>query len=383
MTRRLRNTTLAAAAAAVACLGPGGAPAHAAKHMEIAIQDDPSLVSEITLKRSKSLKLAQKLFVTRIRVNLPWSSIVNKAGSRKRPKHRRYNFASYDALLNAARARGMKLQPTISGFAPAWATGNRRIGGDRINVTYFTEFVKAVAKHFKGHVDRYGIWNEPNYVSWNGPLSTGASTYRAMYIAAYRTIRKIDPAAKILIGETAPYSQSRRCTAPLKFLRDIVRPGPLKADGYAHHPYDFRHSVTYRYPGRDNATIATLGNLTSTLDSLAASHRLTTRSGRPLDVYLTEYGYMGSGKYRVREKTRAKYLTHAFQVALNNPRVKQMLQYLLVTPPRRSAFFDTSIVTRKGKPRDSFKALQTWARREANAGKVAVAHPPGYVNPRR
>jgi hypothetical protein len=368
---RLRNILLAVVLVAVS-LGAGGAPAHAAKGMEMALQDDGAFVTELGLKRSKALGLADKLFVSRIRVNIPWSAVVNSPRKSKRPKHRHYDFTSYDALWNRARSHGIKLQVTISGFAPAWATGNHQIGGYKIKVGYFKEFVDRVAKHFRHHVDRYAVWNEPNYVSWNGPLSSSAKTYRSMYQTAYKEIRKIDPAAKILIGETAPYSQSGRSIAPLKFLRDVVKPGPLTADGYAHHPYDFRHSVTYNYPGKDNVTISGLGRLTSQLDALARSHKLTTPAGKPLNVFLTEYGYMASGRYKVADSKRAQYVVHAFQVALDNPRVKEMLQYLLVKPPPRSDFFDTSIVSKKkGKPSKTFKALQAWAKKQAKAKRLA------------
>jgi hypothetical protein len=364
-------TILLAAILVVAGFAAFGAPAHAAKGMEIALQDDGAFVSEYSIKRKKALGLADKLFVSRIRVNLPWSAIVNSPRKKKRPKKRHYDFTSYDALYRKAKQHGIKLQVTISGFAPAWATGDHKIGGYKIKTKYFKEFAHAVAKHFRLAADRYSVWNEGNYKSWNGPLSSAAKTYRSLYQIAYREIRKTDPRAKILIGETAPYAQSGRSIAPLKFIRDVVKPGPLKADGYAHHPYDFRHSIDYRYPGSDNVTISTLSRLTGQLDKLAKSKRLTTPAGKPLDVYLTEYGYMASGRYKVSESRRAKYVTKAFQIALDNPRVKQMLQYLLVKPPPQSDFFDTSIVGKKTKLSKTFKALASWAKKQASRKKIA------------
>jgi GH35 family endo-1,4-beta-xylanase len=364
-------TIVVAAILVVAGFATLGAPAHAAKGMEIALQDDGAFVSEYSIKRKKALSLADKLFVSRIRVNLPWSAIVNSPRKKKRPKKRHYDFTSYDALYRKAKQHGIKLQVTISGFAPAWATGNHKIGGYKIKTKYFKEFAHAVAKHFRLAADRYSVYNEANYVSWNGPLSSAAKTYRELYKIAYKEIRKTDPRAKILIGETAPYAQSGRSIAPLKFIRDVVKPGPLKADGYAHHPYDFRHSIDYRYPGSDNVTISSLSRLTKQLDKLAKSKRLTTPAGKPLDVYLTEYGYMASGRYRVSESRRAKYVTKAFQIALDNPRVKQMLQYLLVKPPPQSDFFDTSIVGKKTKLTKTFKALASWAKKQATHRKIA------------
>jgi hypothetical protein len=373
--------SLLVAAIAAACMAANGTAARAANGMEVAIQDDGPLVSNTPIKRSKDLKLAARLKVTRIRVNIPWASVVNHPKRRKKPKHVHYAFNGYDKLYLAARKRGMKLQITISGFAPAWATGNGKIGGYKIKTKEFTNFVKVVARHFRHHVDRYGIWNEPNYISWLSPLSEAPHIYFKMYRNAWKWIKHIDPHAKVLFGETAPYDRfsshaGRLSTSPIKFDREVLHFGKLKADGYAHHPYDFRHSLYYHYPGKDNATLETLGNLTNALDKFASEHRLTTPTGHPLDLYLTEYGFMASGKYARGSSFRAKYLPRAFQKALDNPRVKEMLQYLIVKAPPRAAFFDTSIASKKGKVGKTFKALEKWAKNAAKHHKIAVAKPP-------
>jgi GH35 family endo-1,4-beta-xylanase len=365
---------LLTAAFALVILAAYGPPARAARGMEIALQDDSAFVAQIGIKRKKALALAARLHVTRLRVNLPWASIVDHPNRSTRPKHRHYDFTSYDALYNDARTRGIKLQFTITGFAPAWATGDRRVGCYRIRIDYLKEFVRAVVKHFKGHIDRYSVWNEPNHRSWNGPLSSAASTYREMYLMAYHEIRSIDPAAKILIGETAPYGEPGVSISPLTFIRDMARRGKLKADGYAHHPYNYTRSPYNPGKHNNNAAINTLRNLTEELDKLAAAKKLTTPGGKPLDLYLTEYGFMASGKYRKSDKQRAKFLAHAFQIALDNPRVREMLQYLLVPPPPASSFFDTSIVTKRGKPTKPFKSLEAWTTKQAKRKMIALPY---------
>jgi GH35 family endo-1,4-beta-xylanase len=371
--RRLLPLLLVAALAAAVLASASAGPAGAAKGMEIAVQDDAAFVSEVTIKRKKALKLASRLHVKRIRVNLVWAAMVNKARSKKRPKHRKYDFTSYDALYNAARRRGIKLQLTISGFAPKWATGNKKVGCHKIKLGDFKHYVRAVAKHFKHArgIDRYAIWNEPNYRSWNSPLKGNAERYRKMYLAAWKIIRKHHKRAKILIGETSPSGKKGTSTSPIKFLRNVAKGGKLKADGYAHHPYDYRHGPRWPKTRDANAAINNLENLTDALDKLAKQKRLTTRSGKPLDLYLTEFGYMASGPYKKPASQRAKFLPEAFQIALKNPRVKQMLQYLLAPPPKYGNEFDTSIVTKKGKPTKVFKALEKWTDEQASAHMIA------------
>ena len=358
---------------AVCCATSAGA----AERMEVALQDDPAFVSELTLKRGKALKLASRLHVTRIRVNLPWRSIVDHANSKKRPKHRHYDFTSYDALFNAAGRHGIKLQVTISGPAPRWATGDGKKGNYKVKLADYEHYVRGVAKHFRHHVDRYSVWNEPNYRSWNSPLKGNAERYRKMYMAAYKIIRHYDRKAKILIGETSPYGKKGDddSTSPIKFLRAVAKHGKLKADGYAHHPYDYVHGPHWPSPHDANASISGLDNLTEALDKLAKQGKLTTRAGKPLDLYLTEFGYMRKGRYKKPTTKRANYLRDAFAIALRNPRVREMTQYGLAPPPPYSRHWDMSIVTRKGKPTKVYKTLAAWTDEQAEAHAIALPAP--------
>ena len=369
MRRALTLLPALALAAIALAVGPTS-QAGAARGMEIAVQDDDAFVDETTLSRKTALKLAGRLHVTRIRVSLPWAHIVNRARRAKQPRHRRYGFGVYDALYTAARKRGIKLQLTISGPAPRWATGNGRVGNRRVKLDPFKHYVRAVVKHFRHRIDRYSIWNEPNFRTWNAPLKGNAERYRKMYAAAWKIIGHYDTRARVLIGETSPYGKKGDSTSPITFLRNVAKGGLLRADGYAHHPYDYKHGPRWPKTPDANAAINNLGNLTEALDKLAKQKRLVTRKGKPLDVYLTEFGYMASGPYRKPASQRAKFLPEAFQIALRNPRVRQMLQYNLAPP--RGGRFDTSIVTRRGKPTKVFKSLRGWTDKRAAERQIAL-----------
>jgi hypothetical protein len=356
--------------------------------MEIAVQDDPVLFNGLYSTPQVGIGLAQKLNTSRIRVNLVWSYVVGKAAKKKKaPKKISYNWSGYDLLLSNVAASGIKLQFVLTGPAPAWATSNHKVGPMKPKAKYFKAFAAAAAAHFKGRVDRYSIWNEPNHRSWIAPLKSGPHTYRQLYVAGYSAIKRADRNAKVLIGETSPFGIGRgrhqNATPPLKFLRGVTcankrykrakKCGTLKTDGYAHHPYDFDHKPTYKYPGKDNVTIGVLSRLTTALSKLRRARLLTTPTGGVPFVYLTEYGYFSSGKRKVSVSKHAKYLVQAFTIAQKNSRVKEMLQYLLLQPPRgKFRSFDTSIASLGGKPTRAFNKLAAWAKRAAKAGRVAV-----------
>jgi hypothetical protein len=358
------------------------ARAGAATGMELALQDDSVLVGNQYYGRDRALNKTAELNVTWIRVNVLWSSVVGSSANRKsRPSHVNYDFTSYDALVSAARARGFQVQMALTGPAPAWAAGDKKRGPYKPKYRYFEDFVEATAGHFKGLVPRYSIWNEPNHVGWLAPLKSAPALYSQLYKVGYAAVKRIDPGAQVLFGETAPYSSRRgAATPPLAFLRGVLRANKsyrgssrhaLVADGFAHHPYDFTHAPSYRFPGADNVTLATLSRLTSALDKLAKYKLLRTPQGGRLDVWLTEYGYMASGRNAIPDARRASYLKSAYETARRNSRVRQMLQFLLVQPASEYRFFDTSLITRKGSESRAYRTLRSWAYRSAKGGKIA------------
>ena len=73
---------------------------------------------------------------------------------------------------------------------------------------------------------------------------------------------------------------------------------------------------------------------------------------------------------------RADWLVRAYSIASGMyPRVRQLVQYLLVTPPPTApgGDFDTGIVSLSGRPEQPFSALAAWAAREQRLGRVAGA----------
>jgi hypothetical protein len=80
---------------------------------------------------------------------------------------------------------------------------------------------------------------------------------------------------------------------------------------------------------------------------------------------------LGSGQYKLSESKRGSYLVQAFNLALKNSHVKQMLQFVLIKPSSKYIFFDTSLASRSGKPGAAYKKLAAWAKKAAAAGRIA------------
>jgi hypothetical protein len=286
-----------------------------------------------------------------------------------------YNWLPYDQLVDAAAAAGIKVQFTVAGPAPAWANGKHRAGlhegAYKPNPTLYGRFIHDIALHFKGRVDRYSVWNEPNWPGWLAPYKAAPQQYARLFRAGWIGVKSADPNAKVLFGELAPQERRGKSLAPLTFLRQATTHQHFKADGLAHHPYAFTTSPTSKKGGKNDVTMGTLGRLTHLLHGLKKARRLRTPQGGSLPVYLTEYGYFARGPRSLGERRRAAYLRKGFQMALANPAVREMTQYTLVAPPR-NIVWDTSILGRNGAPTSTFNALSAWTLGAVGAGRIAA-----------
>jgi len=334
------------------------AAAQAAPGMEFALQDDAVFVEQQWMERDAALEHAADLGAKRIRVNLLWSRLLVSGAEHRRPPANGavYDFSRVDALQQAAAKRGIKLQLTLTGPAPAWATKDGKVGANQPDPVRFASFVRTVAAHYKGRVDRYSIWNEPNLSAWLAPTKTAAKQYRALYKAGYLAIKTVDPKSKVLFGELAP-NRDGRTIAPLKFLRDVApKNAKLKADGLAHHPYQLTSSPKKLAGGPDDAPISQLPRLTKTLDQLAKAKGLSTPKGKGLDLYLTEYGYLSAGDRGLAQSTRATWLRASYDIAHRNRRVKQILQFQLVDGPA-DHLWHSAIIDHRGRPMGAYAGL--------------------------
>ena len=328
------------------------AAARASSDMEFALQDDDVFVHQQGYDRDRALDHAVALGTTRIRVNVLWERVRVSGGATSA----RYDFSAIDALQEAAADRGIDLQLTIAGPAPAWATRNHKVGNVAPDPKKYGAFVRTVVTHFKGKVDRYSLWNEPNWKSWLEPQKDAARLYRGLYGAGYRAVKSVDPDAEVLMGELAP-TGGGKAIAPLKFLRDMFKGAkPMKADGFAMHPYQLTSAPNTVAGKIDDVSIGTLPRLTTALDALYKARKLKTSSGRKLDVYLTEFGYLTAGSRRQPQTRIANWLVAAIEVARRNKRVKQLLQYQLIDPPK-AALWHSALLTRRGAPQQAYKAL--------------------------
>jgi hypothetical protein len=292
------------------------------------------------------------------------------------------NWDRYDNLVKQAASLGMRVYFTVTGPGPRY--GHRKAPpSQRANAgtfkpipTRFRSFVEAVGKRFSGQyrdengvrralprVALWSIWNEPNQPGWlspqwEGDVPSSPYLYRELFQAGYEGLQRSGHAGDgILLGETAPLGSDkkgpRNGIRPVPFLRELVcikpdgtpytgadatarhcddfaKKGPLKAVGFAHHPYTKKVAPSVAPKSPDELTMGNIGALGPFLDQLSVQSGGLFPAALP--VFLTEFGYESNPpdtRNGVPYQRQALFNQLADFLAYNDPRVLATTQFLL------------------------------------------------------
>jgi len=142
------------------------------------------------------IQAAQNLGVQWVKQAIDWAVYEPTPGN--------VNWAPLDEMVNAMDGAGFKILLTVSS-APSWARDSDQEKGPPRDYQTYANFVGQLAQRYRGRVDAYEIWNEPNLRrEWNTPRGISAASYVEMLRLAYLAIKNGDPAALVITGGLAP-----------------------------------------------------------------------------------------------------------------------------------------------------------------------------------
>lgn len=185
------------------------------------------------------------LGVTWVRWDLDWSAIQPDNPSS-------YDWDGPDRVAATAAKFGIQSLGIIT-IAPQWALDpNASCTIDQhcppLDPNTYAHFASVVASRYKGVINTWEIWNEPNL---NGQWATAANGegYAAYLKAAYTAIKQANPSAIVLTGGLAAAADEGGNTSPTTFIRTLYAAG---AKGYfdaiALHPYSYPVNASYIAP---------------------------------------------------------------------------------------------------------------------------------------
>ena len=253
--------------------------------------------------------------LTWLRIDFGWASIQPVDGA----SYEQWYFDRADLVVNAARARGMKVLLTFW-RTPNWANNNMGVYAPPNDPNDFARAARYTAEYFKGRVDAYEIWNEPNLEGggfWTGTIAQ----YADLLKASYDDFKAVDPSIQVVAGSVV-YNDD----AWLKAMYEAGAGGYF--DVISTHPYQGIANEAPELP--DDGTKWRLTHV-------SAVHNLMVAYGdgsKP--IWFTEFGWSNHENYPgldnwqlgVTDQQQADYFVRAIEhVAENHPYVENMFWY--------------------------------------------------------
>jgi hypothetical protein len=141
-----------------------------------------------------------------------------------------YEFNEPDRLLRMIESFDLKVIARIDN-QPVWARKDKifPVDGPPDNLQDFADFVHDLASRYKGKIEAYEIWNEPNLAREWGNKPPDPKHYVALLKAGYEAIKAADPKALIISAGLAPTTASGAVAMPdVQFIEEMYKAGGAK-----------------------------------------------------------------------------------------------------------------------------------------------------------
>lgn len=149
----------------------------------------------------------------------------------------KFDFSMYDEYVDTAKKAGKKIVAVL-GFEAPWIfpDGNSKKFISPENYHHYLNYVEETVRHYKGRIDVWEIWNEPNILRfWKGSKKVFFELSRLTALK----IKEIDPDAHVIGGAFS--------LAPRGFIKKMHKAGALDdLDGIAFHPYGLNPAFSMR-----------------------------------------------------------------------------------------------------------------------------------------
>ncbi len=229
----------------------------------------------------------------------------------------RYDWPVVDRVVRGADRRGLKILailttlPTWCVPAGAWKTGPVTQAHRDAYVT----FARAVAQRYRGIIDAYEIWNEPNLDQFWAPTPS-TRDYTALLRAVYPVLKQAAPGTPVLSGGLGDGESPD--IHPVPFLQGMYdRGGKGFFDAVALHPYADRNPAVTPGTGWGMNEIAPLRAL------------MDARGDQQKRLWATETGAPTGGVGSVSPQRQAQMAQGVVKRWFASPRVGPLFWYTL------------------------------------------------------
>jgi hypothetical protein len=328
-----------------------------------------------TATTARDLQLAKSAGFHWVKQRFEWRYIEGKNKGN-------FEWNEPDRIVDAISGSGLKIVARVDD-QPQWASSRIQWPGfgppDKL--TDFTDFLTALAERYKGRIQAYEIWNEPNLDREWGGSKPSPDAYTAMLKASYAAIKAVDPQALVISAGMSPTTTNNEHATPdLVFLQKMYEEG-------ARDSFDILgvHAAGWKAePCADPAVVARSADLTNNDPSDANLKRiyalrhvedvraLMVKEGdADKQMSVLEMGWTTDARpgsqyawFSVDREQQAKNLVGAFQCARQNWQPWMGLMTVIYIPDPHWSQTDEqywwSITNPDGSPRPAYTALKNF-----------------------
>ena len=313
-----------------------------------------------------------------VKVQISWKLYEPYAG-----EYHEERFAELDQFVDTAVSHDINVILSVS-KAPEWSRPTTELDGPPNDFALYHQFMAYLANRYRGKVDAYELWNEPNLQrEWNGFPLSGADFVQLLQQGA-TGVRAHDAEVTLVAGAPAVTGIDDRVNAiaDRTFLREMLAAGVNDfVDAIGVHPYGFANPPDSNVTNPDPSTPSHNNHPTFFFaDTLADYRQILTASGSDLPLWATEFGWgsfdgflddagnsigaMSSVAYMndVTEWQQAEYTARAFEMAQSDNKVGPLILWNLNFGPLLGTEFSEtgySLLRPDGSRRPLFMTLKT------------------------
>jgi photosystem II stability/assembly factor-like uncharacterized protein len=311
----------------------------------------PPRVAVHTLRADDALlRQAKEIGFSAVVQVLSWEEI--------EPTRGEWHWEYPDSLARAAHFYGLDLILRLD-HPPEWAS---REGAGEQDLPFDEErylvFVGTVARRYRGGVQAYIIWNEPNLASEWG-ASPDPAAYTRLLQGAYRTIKQEDPFAQVVsAGLSSTNGQNAQAMDDRLFLERMYQAGARPSfDALGAHPYGFAYPPDDPHGAHQGLNLNRIQELRAIMDEWGDEAK---------PVWAAEGGWTthGVGEHAwltISPQEQADYLVRAWEMTRAEfPWLHIFTVWNLAHGlPQSDEKAGYSILRQDGAPKPAYEALRT------------------------
>jgi polysaccharide biosynthesis protein PslG len=322
---------------------------------------------------SRDLQLARDGGFHWVKQRFEWRNIEGKAkGS--------FEWDEPDRIVDAISQTGLKIVARVDN-QPKWASTSIVWpgSGPPDKSTDWTDYLTALATRYKGRIQAYEIWNEPNLDREWGDKKPDPAAYTSMLTSSYQAIKAADPQALVVSAGMSPTTTNDDHAMPdLDFIRAMYAAGAMgnfdilgvHAAGFKADPCADPGQVAQNPDLTNNDPSPTDLKRTYAFRHVEDVHALMVQQGDNRQMGVMEMGWTTDARpdsaylwFAVDRDQQAKDLVGAFQCARQNwqPWMGFMTVIYIPDPAwtQQQEQYWWSITNPDGTPRPAYTALKT------------------------